>query len=336
MKTALIYNRSTDPAFNLAAEEFLTERFPDFGADRIMMLWRNSRSVIIGRNQNAFAEVDPDFAEKNGIPVYRRLTGGGAVFHDTGNVNYTVILPDSAESRLDYAGCTAPVSEALNALGLDVRLSGRNDLTAGGRKISGSAQCVNAGRVLHHGTLLWSADVSLMSGVLRPDADKLRSKGIASVSSRVANIKDLLAERGLRPEIGTPEDFIDYLLSFLGGVTDTLEDCGERIEEIASRRFRTWEWNWGRSPAFSVTRENRYQFGRVRAGFDADRGVIEKIGFSGDFFGRAPVSLLEEKLTGVRLTNGDLVAAAPDAGEYISGMTPEALADLLLGKRRLR
>ena len=164
----------TDPYFNLAMEEYLIDTAGD---EEIFILWRNEPSVIIGRNQNAFSELDVSFAREHDIKVVRRLTGGGAVFHDLGNINYTFISPDIDGGSLNFARFCEPIVRALRALGLDASLSGRNDILAEGRKVSGTAQCVRSGHVMHHGTLLWDADFSAMAGVLRPDTESLPQRG---------------------------------------------------------------------------------------------------------------------------------------------------------------
>ena len=180
----------TDPYFNLASEQYLL----DTENDEVFMLWRNEKAVIIGRNQNAYAEINKPFVDEHGIKVVRRLTGGGAVFHDLGNVNFTYIVPRSDCPTLDFERFSRPVINALRGLGVEAELSGRNDITVDGRKISGNAQCVYNNKVMHHGTLLFSADMSQMAGALNVDEEKIKSKGIKSVRARVCNLSEYLPD----------------------------------------------------------------------------------------------------------------------------------------------
>lgn len=290
----IIYNESTCPYFNLAAEEHLAKSFKE----DIFMLWRNSSAVIIGRNQEPLSEVDLEFTKREKIPVIRRITGGGAVFHDAGNINYTFIT--EASEGIDFKRFAAPITDALEKLGVRAELGGRNDIVASGFKISGNAQCrvqTPKGYVtLHHGTLLFSADMSRLSSALRPHPLKLESKGIKSVSSRVKNIVDFDTYRGE----ADPEAFIFQLFSLM----DRGEPCGLTSEErreteaLAEKKYRTWEWNFGASPAFETVREGRFPFGTVSAGVSCRGDKIEKIRLTGDFFGE-DVSRLERLLEGV-------------------------------------
>ena len=206
----LIINACTEPYFNMACEEHLMNT----ATEPTVMLWRNSRAVIIGKNQNAEETVNLEYTEKSGIPVVRRLTGGGAVFHDLGNINYTFILP-KAISPDDFSEFSRPVIEALKGLCITAECSGRNDITVNGKKISGTARCEYRGRagdvIMHHGTLLFSADLNELAEALKTDEAKIRSKGIKSVSARVINVIDLLP--GERSGM-TAEDFVRYLENY--------------------------------------------------------------------------------------------------------------------------
>ena len=176
---------TTNPHYNLAVEEYLFRH----ETDDVCMLWQNAHTVVIGKNQNAFVEVDVDALQRDGVHLARRITGGGAVYHDLGNVNFSFISANSAETGLDFARFTAPIIKALASLGVHAELSGRNDLLLDGQKFSGNAQYSANGRTLHHGTLLFDADLAVLARYLRPDEEKLKSKGIKSVRSRVTNLK---------------------------------------------------------------------------------------------------------------------------------------------------
>ena len=337
-------NDNTDPDFNLASEEYLLEH----SDDDIFMLWRNSPAVIIGRNQNAFAEINFSFTGEHGIKVVRRLTGGGAVFHDLGNVNFTFISPAGGElSRgiraggLDFGYFTLPIVEALAGLGVTASLSGRNDIVAdcGGesRKVSGNAQCVfpaSDGKVktMHHGTLLYSADMTSMQGALNVDPEKLKSKGVRSVRSRVANISDLIpADR--RPDV---EGFLDYLTDFaakrFGTAAERFDDeTVSGIRELARSKYSTDEWNIGKMGNFGLNRKKRFDFGTVGLGLDVREGRIARIRLDGDYFGVRDISELERALVGAFCSREEIRRRLIGAGVggYIAGAdTPEDAAAL--------
>jgi lipoate-protein ligase A len=327
---------STDPYRNLAAEEYLLAH----ADDEVFMIWRNDSAVVIGRNQNAWAEVNVPYTEVSGIAVVRRLSGGGAVFHDLGNVNYSFIVPRDA-GGIDFARYTAPIRRALAALGADAVLDGRNDLTVGGAKISGSAQAVyrrpdGTERLLHHGTLLLGADLSRMSGALRVSPGKLRSKGVASVRSRVTNLRDV---PGFPPM--APEEFMEYLASSMytgpGAYRRPLsEEEAAGIGALREEKYATWEWNYGASAAHDAERSKRFPFGSVGIAYSAAHGRLTAVRIRGDFFGERGVDELEAALCGVPLQT-DAVAAALGAlahpvGEYIAGADAAALVGLLFGE----
>ena len=316
----LYRNDSTDPYFNLAAEQYLLDTEPE----PVFMLWRNDRAVILGRNQNAYAEINRPFAEENRIAVVRRLTGGGAVFHDLGNLNFTFIVPRDECPELDFARFALPIAQALKKLGVPAELSGRNDLTAGGRKFSGNAQCVYNGKVMHHGTLLFSADLSQLSGALRVDEAKIRSKGIKSVRSRVVNLSEFLPQMDV---VGLKQVLED---SFPGEKTLFSAEQTAGIEKLRREKYATWEWNYGASPAFGTRAKKRFPYGAVELSFSADRGVLTAVRFEGDYFGAAPVEELENRLTGCRLIRDELTARLSEAGvgQYISGAEPDEIAAL--------
>lgn len=326
----LIRSSVTDPAFNLAAEEYHLSRAPEDG--EVCMLWRNAPAVILGHGQNAYTELDIPYVEAHDIAVIRRLTGGGAVFHDLGNINYTFI---SRGEALDFARFTRPVLDALAALGIEASLSGRNDLTVGGRKISGSAQCVKNGFVLHHGTLLFDADLSVLAAALRPDPEKLAAKGVASVRSRVCNLRPLLPEDR---DMDAPA-FLAYLEDELAALTGGVirERTAEETAAVAALReekYARWEWNYGRSPKCAFLRKKRFPFGTVEVGYDLVSGRLSGVTVHGDFFGTADVAAAENALCGCRFDRGEIAAALTraDVASCIAGSTAEEIAALICGE----
>jgi lipoate-protein ligase A len=314
---------TTDPYYNLAVEEFL---FSHTDED-VFMLWQNASTVVIGKNQNAYAEVDLDYARTNKIKIARRITGGGAVYHDLGNINYSYITSQSNISTLDFETPSRAMIAALASMGIDAALGGRNDILVGDKKISGNAQYSSNGRILHHGTLLFDADGSVMERVLRVDKEKLTSHGVSSHKSRVANIKSIL-----QSDISV-EDFISTLEKHIKAYLDPEEltlPNSSVINELAARNASE-EWilsNKKFLTSYSVTRQKRYPFGRVTVNVNLNRDVIEKIMITGDFFSSAPIEELEDALTGKKIS--DLLL--PDVSKYIASMTNEEFCSLLRGQ----
>ncbi len=323
----MIRNPSTNPAFNLAADEYMLTQMKE----EIVSLWRNDNAVIIGRNQNAIQEMDLDYIRENQITVIRRLTGGGAVFHDLGNVNFTFIQNHSAGSFNDYARFTAPICGYLRTLGLDAQLSGRNDLLVDGMKISGNAQTIRGGRILHHGTLLFSLNMSKLAGALRPRPIKIESKGIQSVRSRVTNISSHLSQPM------TVEEFLagleDYLIRTIPDLTarELTQEEKAAVTKLMEEKYGTWEWNFGRSPQYAFQRSARYPFGIVDLFLTVKDGTLTQLEIYGDFFGMEDKSLLEERLLGVRHQREAVLRRLEDfpVGRVIHGMTNEEFVDLL-------
>ena len=322
------WNERTDPAYNLALEEVMTAQ-----ADApFAMLWRNRPAVIIGRNQNAFREFDSAYAREHGISVVRRMTGGGAVYHDLGNLNYSIFAFETDANRryIDFAPFAEPVLTALLALGVNAEFSGRNDILVAGRKVSGSAKCVHNGRILFHGTLLFDVDFKVMSAVLTPPQAKIETKGVASVRARVANLNEFLP--GLTRETFRQALEGELLRQF--GLNETLpipDNWMREAERLADERYRSWDWNFGESPDFMFECTRRFPCGTVTVHLDVHSGVIRRAAFRGDFFGTAPADELAALLSGCP-HRADAVRAAlsgTDIGRYIAGLDPDSLTELI-------
>ncbi|MEE1280171.1 MAG: lipoate--protein ligase [Oscillospiraceae bacterium] len=323
----IIISPFTHPSLNLALEEYI---FDNFTNGDIVMLWRNERSVIIGKNQNAYAEIDLDFVEKNKIPVVRRITGGGAVFHDLGNINFTFISDYKEGSFGSYTLFAKPICDFLRTLNLTAEVSGRNDITSNGYKISGNAQTVRKNRILQHGTLLYSADLNELSGALKPRHIKLSGKGISSVRSRVENIKTLAACTL------SAEEFLNELYGFFlsqAGLEEIYlrEEDISAVKSLSTERYETFDWNFGFSPAFSLVKEKRFTFGILEAHLDIRDAKIEGLCIFGDFFGILPISELETALVGTQFTPSAVSERLKDfpLSDYISTMSISDLCDLL-------
>ena len=311
---------TTNPYYNLAVEEFLFRH----SADDVLILWQNEPTVVIGKNQNAYAEVDLSYAAHHGIHVSRRITGGGAVYHDLGNVNYSLISSDSSERILDYAYFTEPLIEALGELGLRCELSGRNDLLAEGRKFSGNAQYATGGRILHHGTILFDTDVSVMSDVLKIDKEKLAYRAVKSCKSRVVNLSTLLKN---------PMEVSDFmaclersLCAHLNAEPMSLPDDPRLTALYERNASKEWILSDKRYlTGYTVTRKKKYPYGLIQIELSLLRDQIEGIRISGDFFGLSPIEELEARLVGQSLSS----LCPLDPSPYISGMTYEDLVGLL-------
>jgi len=316
----IIRRHHTDPFFNLAAEEYILKSY----TEDVFMLWRNAPAIIVGKHQNTLAEINVDYVKKNNIPVVRRLSGGGAVFHDLGNLNFTFIRTGDQESLIDFRRYTLPILEVLQKLGVDARFEGRNDLTIGGLKFSGNAEHVWKNRVLHHGTLLFSSNMPDLAAALNADPLKFRDKAVKSVRSRVTNISDHLPE---------PMDVLrfaalvqDHVASGYADarMIDLSEDDHENIHELVRAKYGTWDWNFGYSPNYNFRKAIRSAgSGTVEINIDVQNGMIRHIKIFGDYFGRFDTDEIEEILVGVTHDEGairDVLAPYP-IGDYIAGLT---------------
>lgn len=306
----------TDPAYNLAFEEYvLTHRT----RGDILILWQNDNAVIIGRNQNTAEEIDQRFVNAHGIRVVRRNTGGGAVYHDLGNLNYSFIT-DVGASKAVF---TEPVVKALRSLGLEAEASGRNDILVSGKKVSGTAQQISKGRILHHGTLLFDSDSSMITGALTPDPEKFRSKSVKSVRSRVGNIRSFLKED---MDIAAFWDHLKRALGETGMTTDSLNEKElAEVVRLKEEKYDTWQWNYGKSPVYAMQVKKRFTGGTLDIRMTVDHGVIKGIKIFGDFLAVRPVSILEESLIGCAYRKDAIVQAIADLpiAECLGGITAE-------------
>ncbi len=292
-KTVYLETGSTDPRYNLAFEEYILShrREGDY-----LILWQNDSSVIVGRNQITAQEVNGDFAASHNIRVVRRNTGGGAVYHDLGNLNYSFICDADDMEHRTAQRFTKPVVEALQGLGLDAEASGRNDILVSGCKVSGTASQVHRGRVLHHGTLLFDSDAQIIGQVLTPDPLKLQSKGIRSVKSRIGNIRSFL------PQDMTLARFWNYLKTALAGngyiPGSVSEEEQKQILQLKAEKYDTWQWNYGSAPNFQLRCKDRWDGGILEVHLSVDRGIIHDIRIFGDFMALTSCEELEKALMG--------------------------------------
>lgn len=318
---------STDPYYNLALEDYFFSHMDP--AQDYFLLWQNDRAVIVGRYQNTLEEVDQKYVDSHGIRVARRLSGGGAVYHDLGNLNYTFIVDEGRADSFCFQAFTRPVLAALGELGITAEASGRNDITIGGKKISGSSQYVRKGRLLHHGCVMLDSDVATLTAALRVREDKIASKSIKSVRSRVTTINAQL------PQPLSMETFkgllYRHVLATEGLAPAALTDRDlAAVLALREEQYATWAWNYGRSPQCDVRKERRYPFGGITLYLTMERGTIQSAAICGDFFGRRDLGELEALLRGRRLVPEDFAPLAEvDLSQFIAGMTWEQMIDLL-------
>lgn len=306
---------SLDSAFNLALEETLFHALRP-GDPGWFLLWRNGPSIIVGRHQNTLEEINTDLVRTYGLPVVRRMTGGGAVYHDAGNLNFSFLMPSEGRGRLDFKRFLRPVLTALAELGVTAAFSSRNDITVGGRKVSGSAQLRSSHGVLHHGTLLVHLDLDMLGAVLAGAPDKYTSKGVASIRSRVCNLAEVLPA-GIGME-GLRDALTAHCAQGEGAVSAPV---WEEARVLAARKYRSWNWNYGASPPFSERRRRRFPWGAVECRFDVRHGRIAGCRIYGDFFSQSDIGRLETLLTGIPYTEAALREALGDRelDDFFSG-----------------
>ena len=265
-------------------------------------LWRNRPSVIIGLNQNAYSEVNLKYLEENGINLVRRVTGGGAVYHDLQNLNYTIVGWPAANNTA--ATGPAVIVNALRELGVPAELTGRNDIFVEGRKVSGYARRVSKQQEIIHGTLMYDVDIDTLTHVLDTPGSKLNAKGIGSVKSRVANLKDYL------PGFKSLDEVQAALQDILANGDHQMELTESQLNEVrimAETKFSTWDFIYGRSRQADLVRKAKLPCGTVEAAISLDRGLITRISFSGDFMFDEPATELESELTGCRFERAAIV-----------------------------
>ncbi len=321
----------TDPAINLALEEYILRNFGE--KDTFLLFYINRPSIIIGRNQNSIEEINRDYVEENNIKVVRRLSGGGAVYHDEGNLNFSFITRDDGDSFHNFAKFTEPVVKALNELGVPAELVGRNDLQVEGRKISGNAQFFTQGRMFSHGTLMFNSQIEHVVEALNVSEEKIKSKGIKSIRSRVANIAEYLKEEM------TMEEFKKHILLSIFDVErledvptyELTEEDWDKVHEISRNRYQKWEWNFGKSPAYNVQASHKFPSGLLDVRLDVKNGIIENCKIYGDFFGIGEIKDLEEKLIGIRHQREAVEKALEgfDIEHYLGKITKEEFIGLI-------
>lgn len=291
-----IETNSLDPTWNLACEEYALKCLSHLGP--ILMLWQNRNAVIIGRYQNMLKEVQMEAVKRHQVQVVRRSTGGGTVYHDLGNLNYSFIFKVNNPEEMILQNVSKPVIAALAQMGVRAEVNGRNDITIDGKKISGTAQCLHDGYLLHHGTLLFHSDIAFIDEVLSVDRRKLAAKGTDSVKSRVVNISSYLKEPYTISEF--KEKLLEYLTEHHLTESYSLTDYDkEQIAKMQKEKYLSWQWNMGKTPPFNLDLSVKFDSGLLEIKLLVQKGIINECKITGDFLGLLAVEELEEKLKGL-------------------------------------
>ncbi|MEF3304105.1 lipoate--protein ligase [Paenibacillus sp. GYB003] len=319
----------TDPTLNLALEEYALKHFP--ADEDYLLFYINEPSIIIGKNQNTVEEINAAYVKENGIHVVRRLSGGGAVYHDLGNLNFSFITNDDGKSFHNYRKFTEPVVRALQKLGVEAELTGRNDIQVGKRKISGNAQYSTKGRMFSHGTLMFDSELENVVSALNVSEEKIRSKGVKSIRSRVANISEFLGEPI------TIGQFRAALLDSIFGGADVpeyrlTEADWEAVRKLADERYRSWDWNYGKSPSFNVRKTKRIEgVGTFDVRLNVEGGKIAEAAVYGDFFGVGDAGEFARRLVGAKYDEAEVsgLLEGVDLSHYFGRITKEQWLELM-------
>ena len=325
-----IVNNSHNPAYNVALEAYAFREL--LAEDELFILWINEPTIVIGKHQNAIEEINKTYTDEHGIHVVRRLSGGGAVYHDLNNLNYTIISNKSQEGAFDFKTFSQPVIETLADLGVTATFTGRNDLEIDGKKFCGNAQAYYKGRMMHHGCLLFDVDMTVLGNALQVSKDKIESKGVKSVRARVTNILDEL------PEKMTVEAFSNQLLNKMKesypDMTEYVfsDDDLKNIQALADQQFGTWDWTYGEAPEYTIKRSVRYPAGKITTYANVEKSVIKGMKLYGDFFGIKDVADIEQALIGLRYEYPDVLAKIQtiDTTQYFTNITPQEIAKAIV------
>ncbi len=323
-------SKSNDPSYNIAFEEYAFTEIAK--KDDVFILWINEPCIVVGKNQNTAQEINQKYCDENGIKIVRRISGGGAVYHDLNNLNYTIISNEKSKVNFDFKSLSQPVINTLMTMGVESEFTGRNDLVIDGQKFCGNAQHIKDNRVMHHGCILYDVDLGVLSKALTVSKDKIESKGKKSVVSRVTNIKPHLKDDSL-----TVEDFKNRLKDYMDSVYnmteyDFTEEDEKAVLSLKAKRNDSWDWVYGKNPEFTMKRERRFSSGSVEANLLVKENHIENVKFYGDFFGVKDVDELSKRLIGIRYDRESLKKALEDVeiDSYFMGVSVDEFIELIV------
>ena len=317
-----LISENTNPFFNLASEEVLLKS----RAEDYFLIYRNTPSIVVGKHQNTLAEINLPYVEEKGIVVARRISGGGTVFHDLGNLNFAFITSGREGELVDYKRHTLVIIQAMKKLGLIVKLGKRNELLLGNKKISGTASHVFKNRVMHHGTLLFSSQMKDLSRALKVKGGRFEDRAVKSVRSEVTNIREHLSEKMEVAEFQSLL-FDSVLLALNGSIYQYRENDLDEIAQLVESKFSSWEWNFGYSPKYQYSKALPYKGGEVAIHMNVEKGIIREISIKGDFLGSKDLHALEDLLVGcIHDPQTIRMRLSPiKVEEYISGLGNELL-----------
>jgi lipoate---protein ligase len=328
----LISNKNiNDASVNLALEDYCVRNL-DVENENYLLFYINDPSIIIGKHQCTLEEINYEYVKVNNIKVVRRISGGGAVYHDKGNLNFSFIQKHTQGSIHNFEKFTRPVRDALIKMGVNAELTGRNDIIVDGRKISGNAQFTNTKAMFSHGTLLFDSHLEDVIQALNVKIDKIESKGIKSIRSRVANISEFLKEKI------SIEEFKEIITkSIFDGyeeipVIELTEKEWEKVYKLSDERYRNWHWNFGRSPEFNLQKKSRFDFGQIDARVEIKNGLIKNIKIYGDFLGSGELEDIEQLLIGKNFKEDELKEALKniDMNYYIGAISTDEFVNFLV------
>jgi lipoate-protein ligase A len=324
----IIDSPSNDAWFNIASEEYLLQKYP---GEELFLLYVNAPSIIVGRFQNTLAEINLDYVTRHNIKVVRRLSGGGAVYHDFGNLNFSFHIPQGDHDFSDFSKFTQPVVDLLNKLNVPAQLEGRNDLLVEGKKFSGNAKLARNGKMIQHGTILLNSEMKVLGEALKVNPLKFKDKAIKSARARVTNLIEYL------PEGTSVESFKKLLINQIleengdsGEIYQLTEDEIEGIKKLAEEKYSTWDWNFGFSPDYNFNKAIKVSAGFIEVHLDVKKGFIQKVKIFGDFFASKPIEELEDKFTGIKHETSAIqqTLQSVDLTDYFGNVTADEIADV--------